>query len=206
MTRLRRLRRLESGKASETGNEGIDLTRLQGIIVDAVVEGIGQGTGRAAEEVRKQMQEIRKEMQEVQKEPQEARRELQDQRKKQAPAPAATVARSWAAVVAGEEELPKKIIPGRLNKEILVRGSTEPSLTRRSPQEIVQAVNGASRRKGAVAARKLPSGDVIVTFRDAEAKEWHAKNGGWIGAAFGEAAKEAKRTFVVLVKGMRRET
>ncbi|EAQ85560.1 hypothetical protein CHGG_09574 [Chaetomium globosum CBS 148.51] len=176
MTRLRRLRSLESGKAPETGSVGIDVTRIQESIVDAVVDGVGQGAGRAMEEVRKQMQEVRKEMQEVQKELQEARRELQDQRKKQAPAPATTVARSWAAVVAGEGELPKKIIPGRLNKEILVRGSIEPSLTRRSPQEIVQAVNGASERKGAVAARKLPSGDVIVTFQDAETKEWHAKN------------------------------
>ena len=202
MTRLRRLRRLESGKAPETGSVGIDVTRIQESIVDAVVDGVGQGTGRAMEEVRKQMQEVRKEMQEVQKELQEARRELQDQRKKQAPAPATTVARSWAAVVAGEGELPKKIIPGRLNKEILVRGSIEPSLTRRSPQEIVQAVNGVSERKGAVAARKLPSGDVIVTFQDAETKEWHAKNAGCIGTAFGEVAKEAKRTFAVLVKGM----
>ncbi|EAQ87044.1 hypothetical protein CHGG_08297 [Chaetomium globosum CBS 148.51] len=187
--------RLESGKAPETGSVGIDVTRIQESIVDAVVDGVGQGTGRAMEEVRKQMQEVQKELQ-------EARRELQDQRKKQAPAPATTVARSWASVVAGGGELPKKIIPGRLNKKILVRGSIEPSLTWRSPQEIVQAVNGVSERKGAVAACKLPSGDVIVTFQDAEAKEWHAKNGGWIGTAFGEAAKEAKRTFAVLVKGM----
>jgi hypothetical protein len=115
--------------------------------------------------------------------------------------PATTVARSWAAVVAGKGEL-SKIIPGRLNKEILVRGSTEPSLTRRSPQGIVQTVNGIFERKGAIAAPKLPSGDVIVTFQDAETNGWYAKNGGWIGTAFGEVAKEARRTFVVLVEGM----
>jgi hypothetical protein len=55
---------------------------------------------------------------------------------------------------------------------------------------------------GAIAARKLPSGDVIITFKDAGTRYWHAKSGGWIGAAFGETAKEAKRTFAVLVKGM----
>jgi len=37
-------------------------------------------------------------------------------------------------------------------------------LARRSPQEIVQAVNRASEKKGAVAARKLPSSDIVVTF------------------------------------------
>jgi hypothetical protein len=139
--------------------------------------------------------EVRKDMQKVWK-------EAQAQKKKETPTPAAAAARSWAAVVAGEGELPKKIIPGRLIREVLVRGSTEPALARRSPQEIVQAVNNVSERKGAIAARKLPSGDVIITFQDAGTKEWHTKNGGWIEAAFGEMAKEAKRTFAVLVKGM----
>ena len=91
-----------------------------------------------AEEVKKAMGDLRKEVQEVRKEV---------QTKGLAPA-ATTQARSWAAVVAGEGDLPKKIIPGRLNKEMMVRGSTEPSLVRRSPQEIVQAVNGVSERKG----------------------------------------------------------
>jgi hypothetical protein len=84
----------------------------------------------------------------------------------------------------------------------LVRGSTEPSLIRRSPQEVVQVVNGVSGKKGAIAARRLPSGDVIVTFKDTEAKEWHEKNRGWVKEAFGEAAEERKRTFTVLAKGI----
>ncbi|EAQ88447.1 predicted protein [Chaetomium globosum CBS 148.51] len=53
MTRLRRLRRLESGKAPETGSVGIDVTRIQESIVDAVVDGVGQGTGRAMEDSEK---------------------------------------------------------------------------------------------------------------------------------------------------------
>jgi len=69
------------------------------------------------------------------------------------------------------------------------------------PAEIVQAVNKASERKGAIAARKLPSGDVIITFQDAGTRDWHAKSGGWIGAAFGETAKEAKRTLCSVGKG-----
>jgi hypothetical protein len=111
-------------------------------------------------------------------------------------------ARSWAAVAA--EEPPKKVIPGRIGKEVLIRGSVAPAITRRSPQEIVQAINGASEKKGAVAARKLPSGDVVITFQEAKIKEWHTEdaNSGWIQKAFGEEAKEAKRTFAVLVKGI----
>jgi hypothetical protein len=146
---------------------------------------------------------VAKAVEEVRNEVQEVRREVQ--RKGGAPtAPAATTARarSWATVAAGEAELPAKRIPGRLNREILVRGSAVPALTRRSPQEIVQAVNGVSEKKGAIAARKLPSGDVIVTFQDTEMKNWHSANGRWIGTAFGESAKEAKRTFAVLMKGM----
>ena len=43
-------------------------------------------------------------------------------------------------------------------------------MARRSPQEIVQAVNRASEKKEAVAARKLPSGDMVVTFQDGRTK------------------------------------
>jgi hypothetical protein len=63
-------------------------------------------------------------------------------------------------------------------------------------------VNGVSGKKGAIAARKLPSGDVIVTFQDTKTKDWHTTNGGWVREAFGDTAREAKRTFAVLVKGM----
>ena len=110
--------------------------------------------------------------------------------------------RTWAEVVAREP--PKKVIPGRLGKEVLVRGTTEAALARRSPQEIVQAVNGASEKKGAVAASKLPSGDVVVTFQDGRTKDWHVseENSRWIGKAFGEGAREGKRTLMVLVKGV----
>ena len=63
-------------------------------------------------------------------------------------------------------------------------------------------MNRASEKKEAVAARKLPSGDMVVTFQDGRTKEWHIKNGDWISKAFGKGAKEAKRTFTVLVKGI----
>jgi len=58
--------------------------------------------------------------------------------------------------------------------------------------------------KGAVAARKLPSGDVVVTFCTDQAKQWHSTNLQWIQQAFGTQATEAKRTTAVLLKGLRK--
>jgi hypothetical protein len=189
MTRLQELRKRANGrKRAEGDNNEIGSAVAQEMIAESVARAVKREVERALAEIREDMQKSWK--------------EVQEQKKKETPTPAATVARSWAAVMAGEGEPPKKVIPGRLVREILVRGSTEPALARRSPQEIVQAVNKASERQGAIAARKLPSGDVIITFQDAGTKEWHATNGRWIEAAFGEKAKEAKRTFAVLVKGM----
>ena len=100
---------------------------------------------------------------------------------------------------------PAKAIPQRINRETLIRGANIPAeLARRAPIEIIQAVNQASAKKGAIAARKLPSGDIVVTFVDQATKEWHAKNDQWIQQAFGEQAKEARRTYAVLVKGLRK--
>jgi hypothetical protein len=43
-------------------------------------------------------------------------------------------------------------------------------LAKRSLAEIVQAINRASSKKGAITARKLPSGDVVVTFNNPATK------------------------------------
>ena len=64
-----------------------------------------------------------------------------------------------------------------------------PNLAKRTPQETVQATNIASAQKGAVAARALPSGDVVVTFKDEVTRDWHRKDTAWIRGAFGDQAK-----------------
>jgi hypothetical protein len=189
ITRLQQLRQKVEKEREKNDNNRVDPAALRKIVSEAVAKVVEEKVARAVEEVRKKVQEVRREVQEK-------------GGALAAPTATAARARTWAAVAAGEAEHPAKRIPGRLNKEILVRGSAVPALTRRSPQEIVQAVNGVSTKKGAIAARKLPSGDVIVTFQDAETKNWHSANGEWIGTAFGESAKEAKRTFAVLMKGM----
>ncbi|EAQ91777.1 hypothetical protein CHGG_00012 [Chaetomium globosum CBS 148.51] len=75
-------------------------------------------------------------------------------------------------------------------------------LAKRTPQETIQAVNQVSVRKGAVAARRLPSGDTIVTFQSAGARDWYSTNTNWVREAFGEQAEESKRTFAVQLKGV----
>jgi len=116
---------------------------------------------------------------------------------------------TWATVAAaatGSTTLPVKANPpSRLAREVLVRGAgLSASLAKRTPQEIVQAVNTASKTKGAIAARKLPSGDVVVTFCNDQTKQWHSTNLQWIQQAFGTQATEARRTTAVLVKGLRK--
>jgi len=78
-----------------------------------------------------------------------------------------------AAATTGPTQVPVKAAPpSRLAREVLVRGAgLSASLAKRTPQEIVQAVNTASVTKGAIAARKLPSSNIVVTFCTDQAKQ-----------------------------------
>jgi hypothetical protein len=44
-------------------------------------------------------------------------------------------------------------------------------LAKRTPAEIIQAINQVSTKKGAIMARKLPSRDIVVTFNDSTTKD-----------------------------------
>lgn len=127
-----------------------------------------------------------------------------------APSKGVVQGRSWATVAAGGPVLnplnqPTKAIPPRINRELLIRGTNLPAdLAKRTPAETIQAINQVSAKKGAIAARKLPSGDVVVTFSDSTTKGWHSQNTQWIQQAFGEQAKEAYRTYAILVKGLKK--
>ena len=115
--------------------------------------------------------------------------------------------RTWATIAAAlpNHTVPKKVIPARQNQEVLIRGSKMATEHKtRTPQETVQAINQASSRQGAVAARQLPSGDVIVTFKDSATKQWYSTNKQWLQEAFGQEATEAQRTYAILVKGLRK--
>ncbi|KAG6043278.1 hypothetical protein E4U39_004752 [Claviceps sp. Clav50 group G5] len=69
----------------------------------------------------------------------------------------------------------------------------------RSPEEIVKAVNSAIKADVAVAARRLPSGDTVVTFR--ESSRPRADETEWVQTALGPDATVNRRVFSVVVKG-----
>jgi hypothetical protein len=84
---------------------------------------------------------------------------------------AAPVAPKTYAAVAGRggpvAGPPPKVVPLRQIREVIVRGASRaPELEARTPLEVVAAVNNCSGRKEAVGARKLQSGDMVVTFRE----------------------------------------
>lgn len=191
--RVKDLRRELKKSREQNNNSGgrISPSELQKVVEEGVARAVGAAVGKAVEDA---VRELRKEVQELRKKVD-----------KQQQAPQTQVPRTWAAVAAAATEPVAKRVPGRLSREMLIRGSTEPALARRSPREVVDAVNAATGRKEAIAARKLPSGDVVVTFLSAKAKEWHEERVvDWVGKTFGKEARQAKRTFAVLVKGVKK--
>lgn len=113
---------------------------------------------------------------------------------------------SWATIAAtapapGRSALepPPKIAPARHEREVVVIGSTiAEGLRGRSPLEVVQAVNTATSSDTAIATRRLPSGDIVVTFRGSAA-EYRSKTV-WTQDAFGPEAKLSQRAQAVVVK------
>ncbi len=54
----------------------------------------------------------------------------------------------------------------------MIKGRNLPvDLAKRIPVEITQAINQVSSHQGAIAAKKMPSGDTMITFKDLAAKE-----------------------------------
>jgi hypothetical protein len=95
-----------------------------------------------------------------------------------------------------------QIIPERRTRELRIRNEkpTE-DLARRSAVEVVAAVNTAIGTNDAVATRRLPSGDVILTFRDSIPKV-ALQDQGWVQRAFGETAQLHESEFTVIAKGL----
>lgn len=119
--------------------------------------------------------------------------------------------KTWAAVAAtattsrtNPVQEPAKVVPARHLREVIVKSTgASADIRKRSAKETVQAVNTASSKKGAVAARQLPSGDMVVTFQEQEAREWHNNNRDWVVMAFGPSAYVCHRLYTVVAKGIR---
>ncbi|KAI1318544.1 hypothetical protein F5Y16DRAFT_391774 [Xylariaceae sp. FL0255] len=80
-----------------------------------------------------------------------------------APAP-----RTWAQAAAGAWKAPNAVaIPARRSKEVIIKaGKMDQTLKNRRPVEIVSAVNAACKTVNVIAAKKLFSGDIVVTFKE----------------------------------------
>ena len=117
--------------------------------------------------------------------------------------------RTWAIVVAGglgvgpaKAVVPAKVVPARQTREVIIRTREQrEDLAKRTPQQVIDAITRTAHKTGAVAARRLRSGDTVVTFNTGTKKEF-LKDTNWVGQAFGEGAAIVQRTYAVLAKGV----
>jgi hypothetical protein len=93
-------------------------------------------------------------------------------------------------------------VPTRRVREIVIAPGNE-SLTQRqrSGREIVSDINTKLGGEGVVAARRLPSGEVLVTFENEDQKKKGAKSLETL-QAFGQNAQVKVREFTVLTHGI----
>ncbi len=106
---------------------------------------------------------------------------------------------NWATGAKGRD-MP---VPARRSREVVVAAGTEDiKQKQRSGAEIVRDINGRLTEEAVVAARRLPSGDVLVTFEGPEAKEKWGKSPGVLGA-FGTEARTRTSEYTIIAHGIR---
>jgi hypothetical protein len=116
--------------------------------------------------------------------------------------------RSYAAVAATPPNAEshwqgKVVIPARKSREVIVKSVEQPAeLAKRTSGQVVAAVNTALKDTPhrAQAAKRLQSGDTVVTFEGSTAEL--ARKDAWVKAAFGDDAKVARREIAVIAKGL----
>ena len=95
-----------------------------------------------------------------------------------------------------------KVIPARHGKEIIVKvGEAGEDILRRTPADTVQALGNTTKRRDAASARRLPSGDIAITFTGSN-QWWLDNKGMWLEKVFGPAAQISVRTYPVIAKGL----
>ena len=123
--------------------------------------------------------------------------------------PALDLAKSWAKVAGGGRGLaatstgdePRRAVPAKHPRELIVKAPNKaPEMAGRTAQQIVDATNAAIGTKEAVAARRLRSGDVVLTFKEDPGET--AKRDDWVQTAFGAGALVQRREYAVIVKGL----
>lgn len=118
-----------------------------------------------------------------------------------------TNAKTWAQMAAaqcgsgGGAWEPKLVVPPRHGREVIIRAAgIHEEYATRTAVDTVKAVNTALGIDEAIAARRLRSGDVVVTFK-AEGGRYQTDKG-WVNAAFGTAAERSSRVYTIVAKGI----
>jgi hypothetical protein len=94
-------------------------------------------------------------------------------------------------------------VPARRAREIIIApGNEDPTQRRRSGLEIIRDINTELKDRSVVAARRLPSGDIMVTFKDQQKRDLWAK-APEIVRAFGQTARVKAREYTIIAHGMR---
>ena len=117
----------------------------------------------------------------------------------------ATTPRTWASIAGSKPwgggaltaQEPCIVVPARREREVVIRKGEENS-SQRTPVEVVRAVNSALGNDEAIAARRLQSGDTLITFK--EAANAYKIDDAWIAEAFGTAASRARRQLTIVVR------
>jgi hypothetical protein len=93
---------------------------------------------------------------------------------------------------------PTKPVPARHKREIIVaRGGETPEQARRTGKEVVDQLNSVSMDGQIVAARNLPSGDIVLTTDEEATRTKWLTDQRWT-AVLGKEAQVKRREFVVL--------
>jgi hypothetical protein len=98
---------------------------------------------------------------------------------------------------------PTKPVPVRHKREIIVtRGKETLEKAQRTGKEVIEQLNSVGIGGQIVAARRLPSGDMVLTTDDEQTRTKWLVDHKWL-AVFGVGARVKRREFVVLAHGIR---
>jgi hypothetical protein len=116
---------------------------------------------------------------------------------------------SWASVAAGGIQSGseytaytlKVVILEHRTQEVIIRAPGQnDDLAKRTPVQVVEAINKAIGTDSIVTVRRMLSGDTILIFNDST--EGYTKQTKWVEAAFGTKAEVKHREFTIVAKGL----
>lgn len=117
--------------------------------------------------------------------------------------------RTWAAIAAGPQRsgdgpaaLEASVaIPAKKEREILIKAASQKEdYTKRTPIEVVEAVNKNIGEGKAVATRRMRSGDVVVTLKDRDTQL--PEDDDWVPRVFGTDAVLRRFEVTLIAKGV----